>query len=109
MEFLFELLMDIIFEGVVQIGSSKKVPMPLRVLATIISVAIFVGLALFFFVCGIGFANEGNIGAACLFIGAGLLVFIGFIYMSRKAYKENNNDDDDDDRNKPGTSLTYED
>ena len=108
MEFLFELSMDIIFEGVVQIGSSKKVPMPLRVLATIISVAIFVGLALFFFVCGIGFANKGNIGAACLFIGAGLLVFIGFIYMSRKAYKENNNDDDDD-RNKPGTSLTYED
>ena len=41
MEFLIELLFDIIVEGSIAIGSEKTVPMPLRIIAVIISLIVF--------------------------------------------------------------------
>lgn len=48
MEFIFEILFEFIFEGSLEIGTSKKVPLPVRVLAMIFFVLMSGGfLALF--------------------------------------------------------------
>lgn len=96
MEFIFELLFDIIVEGAVEITSHKKVPMPLRILAFIICFAIFGGLTAVLFVVAYGFWLDKNIGAAIAFLVIGIILFIGFIYMLRKTYKEHNKELEDE-------------
>ena len=44
MEFLLELLFDIIVEGSIELGSQKAVPMPLRILAAFIVLVVFFGM-----------------------------------------------------------------
>ena len=41
MEILFEFLFEIIIEGSIELGSEKKVPIPLRILAVFIVLAVF--------------------------------------------------------------------
>lgn len=51
-EIVFEILFELIFDGSLEIGTSKKVPMPVRILAAIVFL-IFAGgiLTLLFFSC----------------------------------------------------------
>ena len=44
MEFLLELLFEIIVEGSIELGSEKTVPIPLRILAACIVLALFFGM-----------------------------------------------------------------
>ena len=44
MDFLLELLFDIIVEGSIELGSQKAVPMPLRILAALIVLVLFFGM-----------------------------------------------------------------
>ena len=57
MELLIELIVEFIFEGLVE-GSldgmeSKKVPMPLRILAAVVLFALLIGVGVFFVFLGL--------------------------------------------------------
>lgn len=56
MELLIELIVDFIFEGLVEGAmegmESKKVPMPLRILAAVVLFALLIGLGVIFVLLG---------------------------------------------------------
>ena len=89
MEFIFELLFEIIVEGSLELGSHRKVPMPLRVLALGVFGFIYGGLIFLLFVTGIDAYKEGNPVAAVLLIAVSVGLLLGCIYMTRKKFKEN--------------------
>lgn len=57
MELLLELIIELIFEGIIEFATegmeSKKVPMPLRILAAVILFALLIGLGVIFVVLGL--------------------------------------------------------
>lgn len=88
MEFLIELLFDIILEGTIAIGSEKKVPMPLRILCLIIEWAIFFGLGGLFVYMGYESVLQNDAVAAFLLLGVGLLMIIGGIFIAVKMFRK---------------------
>lgn len=89
MEFIFELLFEIIVEGSLELGTHRKVPMPLRVLALGVFGFVYGGLMFLLFVSGIDAYKEGNLVAAVFFIAVSVGLLVGCIYMTRKKFKEN--------------------
>ncbi len=53
MEFLFDIIFEIIVEGSLELSTTKKVPTILRILAAIVFIAIYGGLIALFFFFGI--------------------------------------------------------
>lgn len=57
MELLLEIIFELIFEGIVEFASdgmeSKKVPMPLRIMAAVTLFAVLIGLGVIFVVLGL--------------------------------------------------------
>lgn len=90
MEFLLEFLFEIIVEGSIALSTARKVPMWLRILATIICFVVFGGILLIFLGVGIEMLQEGNTGGGVVFcilaVGYALLV----VYGVRKKFRENN-------------------
>ncbi len=92
MEFIAELIFEIIFEGCIELSSSKKVPWPLRILAALIFVG-FYGVFIFV-LCAVGVDlwQENKKGGAVFFFAVSLLLFFGIIYLFIKKRREKNND-----------------
>lgn len=94
MEFLLELLFDIVVEGSIALGSEKKVPMPLRILALLVVWTIFFGMGGVFvyegyqaYLCG------ANLGVGIVSIMGIFLIFGGVfialkMFRKRKEYKQ---------------------
>ena len=95
MEFILELLFEIIVEGSIELSTHKKVPMPLRIMAFIICFGLFGFIAGGITVVGFNYLAENNIGGAIFFFAVSLLLIIAFIYAIHKTYKENNSLVDD--------------
>lgn len=53
MDFLIELLLDIILEGSIEAVSEKRVPFPVRILLTIVLIVFFVGVFVLLFYLGV--------------------------------------------------------
>ena len=53
MEIIMEIILDLILEGSVEAASSKKVPLPVRILASVILLAVYGGLIGFLVYIGI--------------------------------------------------------
>ena len=90
MEFIIELLFEIIVEGSLELGSHRKVPMPLRILALAVFGVIYGGLVFLLFASGIDAYQAGNLAAAVLLIVVSVGLLVGCVYMIRKKFKENN-------------------
>ncbi len=99
MEFVFELLFEIIVEGSIELSTHKKVPMPLRVLAFIICFGLFGLVGAIFFMLGFDYVDQNNIGGAVFFFILGALFVIAFIYGIHRTYSENNKPDKETDDN----------
>ena len=91
MEFLVEFLIEFILEGcldfVLDDEVTKKVPMPLRIVAAVILFAVLIGLGVLFVVVGIEADN------VAIWILLGLLFFGllgGLIWKVRKVFKKRN-------------------
>ena len=87
MEFLAELLMEIILEGTIAIGSEKKVPMPIRILCLLVEWAIFFGLGGLFVYMGYD-ALQGNDTTGYFILGVGILMIIGGIFIAYKMFEK---------------------
>ncbi len=90
LEFIFELLFDLIFEGALELGTYKKVPLPIRIIALLAFFAVYGFLMVVIFMVACGFIRDGEKLAGAIFFGVDIFLFLGCIYMVRKKYKENN-------------------
>lgn len=88
MELFVEFLCEIVLEGVIAIGSEKKVPMPLRILCLLVEWTIFFGLGGLFIYMGYESKLENDTVAAFMLLGVGLLMIIGGIYIAVKMFRK---------------------
>lgn len=89
MEFLFELLFDIIVEGSIELGSEKTVPMPLRILAALIVLVVFFGMGGLFVYMGYeAMLGSDKVAAIALFAVGALMVLGGIFVISKMFYKK---------------------
>lgn len=87
MEELFEIIFELIFEGAFDVATSesRRVPLPLRVICAVISVALFGGVAVLIIFCGVVCvtSEDGKIVGALMFIFAAVYI----VMMTRKVVK----------------------
>lgn len=88
MEFLLELLFDIIVEGSIELGSEKTVPMPLRILAALIVLAVFFGMGGLFVYGGYDAMLVSNNGAAIVLFAVGAFMVFGGIFVIFKMFQK---------------------
>lgn len=87
MEFILELIFDIIVEGSIELGSEKKVPMPLRILALLVVLILYIGFAGVLFFVGFDAMESGEMGAAILFYAVSIFILIGGGFLVRKMFR----------------------
>ena len=88
MEFLFELLFDIIVEGSIELGSEKTVPMPLRILAAFVVLIVFFGLGGAVVYMGYDAMLENDTGAAVMLFVVGAFFVFGGIFVIFKMFQK---------------------
>jgi len=87
LEFLFELIFEIIIEGSFELGASKKVWLPIRILAMILFIAIYVGFFALFIYVSISIM-ETNLAGGILLLVLFAAIAVGGAYGFVKKYKE---------------------
>ena len=95
MEFLAELLFEIILEGTIAIGSEKKVPLPIRILCLIVEWTIFFGLGGLFVYMGYESILENDTVVAVLLLSVGGFMIIGGIFIAYKMFKKKREREDE--------------
>lgn len=88
MEFILELLFDIIVEGSIELGSEKKVPMPLRIAALLVVWTIFFGMGGVFIYEGYEAYIEGAMPGAWMALGFGIFMILGGIFIAYKMFRK---------------------
>ncbi len=88
LELLLELLFDLIVEGSIELGSEKTIPMPLRILAAIIVLAVFFGMGGLFAYMGYEATLGDDKGAAIMFFAVGVFIVFGGIFSIFKMFRK---------------------
>lgn len=88
-EFIGEIVIEVIVEGSLELGTSKKVPMPLRILAAILLLAFYFGIIAILLFVALA-AMKTNPPLAWLFIVLAVLFAIGAAYAVVKKWREKN-------------------
>lgn len=81
MEFIMEILIEIIFEGALELSTKKKIPMFFRVLAAVFLLAVYIGLGGILLYVGI--INKSGFVIA---VAIGLLVIVAVVVVRK--YRE---------------------
>ena len=91
MDFLIELVLDLIFEGSMELSNNKKVPKWIRYILITFIVSVFIIVCLLFLLVSLLLLKETLIGSLVFFII--FIVFIVFgIKKFRKMYFEKKNE-----------------
>ena len=88
MEFIIELIIEIILEGTIQIGASRKVPVGFRILAIAILTFVYVGFVVMLATFAVNLWKDGSIGSAVVVGAIDLVVSVFIILGARKKIKE---------------------
>lgn len=94
MEFIVELLVEIVLEGTIAIGSEKKVPMPIRILCAFVEWIIFFGFGGLLVYMGYESIIQDDTVSAAFSFGIGVLMIFGGVFIAVKMFrkrKENKN------------------
>ena len=91
MDIIFEIIFEILFEGTFELAKSKRIPVPLRILAAVLLVGVYGGIIFLIVWAGIGcfrtteFNNGKILGVLLIITAAGLNVAVvwQFIKMFR--------------------------
>jgi len=83
-----ELIFEIILEGSLEIWSEKKMPMPIRILAAFILLALYLGFSGFLLFIGYSALMDHNVPAAVIFLAVGFGVLIGVLFLIRTQGKK---------------------
>lgn len=89
MDFLIELLFDLLLEGSIEASKSNKVPKIIRYILIILIVIFFIAVIGIIFLTGILLIKE-NIVAGLFIIGIGIFMMISFIAKFIKMYLNKN-------------------
>ena len=89
MEFVLELIFEIIIEGTIEIGTSKKVPLPIRIIALLIFLLIYGVILGVIAMVGIGIWQDGNTSLSLMVFGLDVLIALLVICWIVKQYKKN--------------------
>ena len=86
MEFILEVLFELIIEGAIEIGTSRKVNLPLRIFATCVLVLVYGFIVGVIALIGTDMLREGNtLGAIVIIVIASLLAIL-MVYTFAKKY-----------------------
>ncbi len=88
MEFFLEVLFDLILEGSIEIGTSRKVPLVLRILALTLLVVIYGAFVMFLAVVAVTMWKDGSIVGSILVICIDVLFTCMVVLAIRKKYRE---------------------
>lgn len=86
MEFMFEILLELILEGTFEISKSKKVPKIIRYPLIIVIILLFLGVALLIFYTGVLAYQKINKICGILFITLGIVFLVASIIKFKKMY-----------------------
>ena len=95
MEFIVELLVEIVLEGTIAIGSEKKAPMPIRILCAFVEWMIFFGMGGLFIYMGYEAIISNDTVAALALITIGGCMIIGGIFIAYKMFKKKRDQEKD--------------
>ena len=90
MDFIFELILELVLEGSIEASKSKKVPKPIRYLLIILISLFFISVAGLIIWVGID-SIKSNLVGGILVIGFGIVFFILCILEFKKAYIKKKN------------------
>ena len=93
MEFILEFLPELIIEGTVELGTSKKVALPIRILLLLLFLLIYGTLIGVIAMVGIEIWQGGNVPFSCAVIGIDIAVAILAICWIVKQYRKNHKDE----------------
>lgn len=88
MEFIYELLFEVIVEGTLDIGTSRKVPVFFRILALIGFLAIYVGIVGLLLIYGVDALRSNDLFGGCLCILTAMVVLLGCIFLTVKKLRK---------------------
>ena len=89
MEFVIELILEIIIEGTVEVGTSKKVPLPIRIIALLIFLLIYGALIGVIAMVGIGIWQDGNTSLSFMVFGIDIFIAMLVVCWIVKMYIKN--------------------
>ena len=88
MEFVIEFILELIIEGTIEIGTSRKVALPIRIMALLLFLAIYGVVLGAIAMVGIGIWQDGNMPLAIFVFGIDAFIAIVVVYWIVKQYKE---------------------
>ena len=88
MEFLLELLFEIVAEGSIELGSEKTAPIALRILAAFIVLVVFFGIGGLFIYIGYDAILGGDKTAAIVLFVVGIFLMFGGIFIILKMFRK---------------------
>ena len=88
MEFLLELLFEIVVEGSIELGSEKTVPISLRILAACIVLAVFFGMGGLFIYMGYDAILGGDKAFAIAVFVMGIFLMFGGMFIILKMFRK---------------------
>ena len=91
MEFFLEVLFDLILEGSIEIGTSRKVPLVLRILALSLLVVVYGAFVVFLAVVAITMWKEGSIVGSIVVLCIDVIFSFMVVLAVRKKYRERRN------------------
>lgn len=92
MDFIFEILLDLIIEGCFEASTNKKVPKIIRYPLIALIVLFFISIIAGIFILGISLLDK-NIYGSLFIIAISIILIIVAIYRLRKIYIERENID----------------
>jgi len=98
MDFLFELIFELILEGSIEASKSSKIPKPIRYILIFLICLFFLFIISLFIIIGIDLLKENKIGGIIIII-FGILFALVCLYSFIKVYikkskKDDNNEED---------------
>ncbi len=88
MEISFEIIFEIIFEGTIELARSKKVPMPIRILAAILVLGVLLGLEALFIIIAINAWKNSNTAGCIVMSLFAIAWLILIVCKTAKEYKK---------------------
>ncbi len=84
---IMEFIVNLILEGTLEAGTSKKVPMPIRILLLIIFFAIYAALIGIIVMLGVNGIKDGKIFGAIVMFAVAALIAVMSVAAFIKTYK----------------------
>ena len=89
MEFIAELILELVIDGTIELGTSKKVILPIRILALLIFLLIYGAVIGVIALVGIGVWQDGNVALGIMVFGLDVLIVMSVGYWIVKQYRKN--------------------